>query len=76
MQKSVAVPSLNITEQRQKTKVPTVCLFILCNNAGALNLYQQAGDTLTKKLCLMERFTYASHSEQPVANTAIGWGAK
>lgn len=72
IEKSVAVPSLNITEQRQKIMMPTICLFILCNNAAVLNLYQRAGDILTKKLCLIEHFTYASHLEQPVGNTVIG----
>lgn len=75
IEKSVAIPSLNITEQRQKI-MPAICLFIVCSNAAVLNLYQRAGDILTKKLRLVEHFTYVSDSEQPVGNTVIGCGAK
>ena len=72
IEKSVVVPSLNITEQRQKIMMPIICLFILCKNAAVLNISQRAGDILTKKLHLMEHFTYASHLEEPVGNTVIG----
>lgn len=58
IQKSVAVPSLNITEQRQEIMMPTICLFIPCNNAAGLNLYQWAGDILKKKLLLTEHMLH------------------
>lgn len=70
IEKSAAVPSLNITEQRQKILMPTICLFIVCKNAAVLNLYQRAGDILTKKPHLMEHITYASHLERPVGYLA------
>lgn len=38
--------------------MPTICLFIPCNNAAVLNLYQWAGDILTKKLLLTENICF------------------
>lgn len=69
MEKSVVAPNLNITEQRQKAMMPTIFLFILCDNAAVFHLSQLVSDTLTKKLFLMEHFTCASHFEQPIENT-------
>lgn len=56
--------------------MPTIFLFILCDNAAVLHLSQQVSDTLTKKLFLMEHFRCASHLEQPVGNTVTDWGVK
>lgn len=63
MEKLVAAPNLNISEQRQKATMPTIFLFILCDNAAVFHLSQRVSDTLTKKLFLMEHFICASHLE-------------